>query len=251
MALSKIDNFERRNPDIGVNVLTTQSGIGVYTYRKSKHLDRKHNVNLFLLCDEEKKHYIAINNLSGVLSKLNSKYKGVEHYCIDCLQGFLSKQARDGHFQCCKDNDTAKIEIPKEGSKIKFHGGQYQFKVSFMLYADFESTVKPNEDKGARDLARYKDKMKQLEQKEEEESFTEKINTHIPSGFCSYTKFAYGKVENLLKLYRGKDCIEVFAKHVVDEVKRLYSMFPQREIKILTKEEWSSFNNATKCHICL
>ena len=181
MALSKIDNFERRNPHIAVNVLTTQSSIGVYTCRKSKHLDRKHNVNLFLWCDEEKKHYIAVKNLSGVLSKLNSNHRGVEHYCIDCLQGFPFKQARDGHSEYCKDNDATKIEIPKEGSKVKFHGAQYQFNVPFMLYADFESTLKPNEDKGARDLARYKDKTKQLEQKEEEESFTEKINAHIIS----------------------------------------------------------------------
>ncbi|XP_057292540.1 uncharacterized protein LOC130621248 [Hydractinia symbiolongicarpus] len=39
--------------------------------RKSKHLDRKGTVVLFLLCEKKKRHYIAVKNLSGVLSKVN------------------------------------------------------------------------------------------------------------------------------------------------------------------------------------
>ena len=34
--------------------------------------------------------------------------------------------------------------MPTEKEKwLKFHDGQYQFKVPFMLYADFESILKP------------------------------------------------------------------------------------------------------------
>ena len=35
---------------------------------------------------------------------------------------------------------------------LKFHNGQYQFKVTFMLYADFESILKPVDE-------RYREKM--------------------------------------------------------------------------------------------
>ena len=31
----------------------------------------------------------------------------------------------------------------KKERLLKFHDGQYQFKVPFMLYADFESILKP------------------------------------------------------------------------------------------------------------
>ena len=40
--------------------------------------------------------------------------------------------------------------------------------------------------------------------------YTEKINTHVPSGWCVHSTFAYGDVPNPLKMYRGKDCVEKF-----------------------------------------
>ena len=40
----------------------------------------------------------------------------------------------------------------KEKKWLKFYDGQYQFKVPFMLYADFESILKPVDE-------RYRDKM--------------------------------------------------------------------------------------------
>ena len=43
--------------------------------------------------------------------------------------------------------------MPNEKGKwLKFHDRQYQFKVPFMLYADFESILKPVDE-------RYRDKM--------------------------------------------------------------------------------------------
>lgn len=121
--LNKIELFERRNSDIAVHVLTSDSSQGIYLCRKSKYINRKQQVYLFLLCEGEKKHYIAIKNLSGVLRKLNSKHEGKEHYCINCLSGFSSLKRRDEHFEFCMNNDAAKIEMPPKGSKVKFHDG--------------------------------------------------------------------------------------------------------------------------------
>ena len=53
--------------------------------------------------------------------------------------------------------------------------------------------------------------------------YTEKINTHIQSGWYVNSTFAYGDVPNLLKMYRGKDCVEYMEK----VVKRLYETFPR------------------------
>ena len=38
-------------------------------------------------------------------------------------------------------------------------------------------------------------------------SSTRGIHNHVPSGWCVRSQFAYGKVENPLTLYRGKDCV--------------------------------------------
>ena len=57
-------------------------------------------------------------------------------------------------------------------------------------------------------------------------SYTEKINTYVPLGWCVHSTFAYGDVPDPLKMYRGKDCVEKFVEYIEDEVKRLYATFP-------------------------
>ncbi|XP_057311370.1 uncharacterized protein LOC130649159 isoform X1 [Hydractinia symbiolongicarpus] len=231
MALNKIDLFERRNPDIAVHVLTKDDIEGVYMCRKSKHLDRDETVVLFLLCEGDKRHYIAVKNLSGVLSKANSKHEHKEHYCLNCLSGFPSERKRDEHFEYCKNNDAVNIQLPKEGSTLTFTHGQYQLKAPFIMYADFEAFTKPEEIECG--------------------SSTEKVGKHIPTGFCCYSKYAHGEVLDPLKLYRGDDCVPRFVDHVVSEAKRLYNMFPQLGMQDLTDEELDGYENSTNCHICM
>ena len=79
---------------------------------------------------------------------------------------------------------------------------------------------------------------------------TTKVNQHIPSGWCVYSKFAYGEVESPLKLYRGKDCVEKFCDYIKEEAHRLYHMFPEKPMDPLTNKQWASYNKSSKCHIC-
>ena len=44
-------------------------------------------------------------------------------------------------------------------------------------------------------------------------SYTEKLNTHVPSGWCVHRTFAYGDIPNALKICRGKDCEKVCGIH--------------------------------------
>ena len=124
--------------------------------------------------------------------------------------------------------------MPKPGSFVEFHDGQNQFKVPFTMYADFEAILRP-----VHGPSPNPDKL-----------YTKKVNWHIPSGFCIYSKFAYGEVKDLLKLYRGKDCIQVFCNYIKKEARRLYHMFPEKPMEPLTSEEWKGYNQATKWHIC-
>ena len=78
------------------------------------------------------------------------------------------------------------------------------------MYADFESILEPM-DHGSSDPTK---------------PYTNEVNQHTPSGWCVYSKFAYGYIDNLLRLYRGKDCIETFCNYIKGEAHRLYHMFP-------------------------
>ena len=76
------------------------------------------------------------------------------------------------------------------------------------------------------------------------------INKHIPSGWCVRSEFAYGKVENLLKLYHGEDCVKKFCDHIIGEACRIYQSFPEKPMKPLTPKEMDRYKRLERCHIC-
>ena len=64
-----------------------------------------------------------------------------------------------------------------------------------MLYADFESILKPLDE-------RYRNKTNTTKTERKGKAlYTEKINTHAPSGWCVRSTFTYGDVSDPLKMY--------------------------------------------------
>ena len=102
---------------------------------------------------------------------------------MNCLNGFWIASARDKHYEYCSSNGHVKVNMPTEKEKwLKFHDGQYQF----MLYADFESILKPVDEQ-------YRGKTNRMKtERKDKAPYTEKINTHVPSGWCVHSTFAYG-----------------------------------------------------------
>ena len=186
VSVKDIKGFETKNR-ISINLLATE-GKEIYICRKGGNYERV--INLMIIDN----HYIAIKSLSRLLSSENSKHKGKEYFCINCLQGFHQKIPRDEHMRYCLDNESVKVEIPHKKPIVEFCDGQYQFKVPFIMYADFESLLEPIQEPS----------------KNPSGPWTTVTNNHIPSGWCVYSEFAYGVVQNPLTLYRGKDCVKKF-----------------------------------------
>ena len=115
----------------------------VYILRRSNYELGKKVVDLLLVDEGEQRHYAAIKSLSRVAQSSNTKHKCKQHFCMNCLQGLHTEISRDKYLECCKDNEKVRIEMRKEG--LKFHDGQYQFKVPFNMYVDFEAILKPIE----------------------------------------------------------------------------------------------------------
>ena len=90
-----------------------------------------------------------------------------------------------------------------------------------MMYSDFESILEPIQ--GASNNPNI--------------SWTKGVNIQTPSGWCVYSKFAYGKVTNPLTQCRSSDCVEKFCEHIISETKRLYNSFPERPMEPLTKSQ--------------
>ena len=146
---------------------------------------------------------------------------------MNCPNGLWTELNRDKHYEYCSSNGHVKVKMPTEKEKwLKFHDGQYQFKVPFMLYADLESQLVDG---------RYRDKMNTMRNERKGKiPYTEKINTHVRSGWCVHSTFAYGHVPDLLKMYRSKECVEKFVEYIEEKVKRLYETFPRQPITKLT-----------------
>ena len=138
-----INKFESRN-EIGVSILAVENR-KVYICRKGKDYDRSANLMLITGDDKNsnKKHYIAVKSLSRLLSSQNSKNKGIQYFCTNCLNGFTSEISRDEHYNYCRSKDSVRVEMPKDNPIVKYADGQYQFKVPFVIYADFESILVP------------------------------------------------------------------------------------------------------------
>ena len=138
------------------------------------------------------------------------------------MQGFTQELSRDEHYGYCIDNETVRVEMPSKGLTIEFYDRQNQFKVPFIMYTDFEAILESQIQGSSPDP---------------NEPYTKEVNRHIPSGYCIYSKFAYGEVEAPLRLYRGEDCVEKFCEYIKEEAIRLYHMFPEKSMDPLTPVE--------------
>ena len=229
MSFRDTKRFESRN-EITINILAVEDK-KVYICRKGKEYPTVANLMSITNCN--KKHYIAIKSLRRLLSSQNSKHKESQHFCTNCLQGFPTEKSRNEHHSYCRHNETVRIEMPVKKPTVEYSDGQYQFRVPFMMYADFESMLEPiqeaSNDPGI--------------------SSTRGVNVHTPSGWCVYSKFAYGQVSNPCSQYRGSNCVEKFCEHVISEDKRLYRSFPEKPMAPLTKLQIKEYNKARVSHL--
>ena len=199
-----------------------------------------------LITESNRKHYVTIKSLSRLLSSQNTKHKGKEYFCMNCLQGFKQEASRNEHIGYCKDNESVRIEMPHKKPVVEYSDGQFQFKVPFIIYTDFESILKAMGPVGPGSLH---DPL--LGPGNNPRILTTRgINIHVPSGWCIHSEFAYGKVKDPLVLYRGKDCIKKFCDHVIGEAHRLYSSFSEKSMEPLMKAQWKDYKKVSSCHIC-
>ena len=94
------------------------------------------------------------------------------HYCRRCLNGFTSKEALTTHNEYCSQHEAQKIVMPEPGTILKFENYDRSMRVPFVIYADFESFIKPIDTC----------------QPDSSGSYTKQYQKHIPSSFCYYIK---------------------------------------------------------------
>ena len=140
--LAQISKFENQN-DISVNVIGYEDK-EIFPMRVT-NVKKKAHVDLLYLKRGEFFHYCLIKNLNRFLYRTEGVNSGHSHkYCPYCLHGFLKQRTWDGHIDFCMSLGEQKIEMPTAGENdVKFSEIAKQLKAPYIIYADFETFVKP------------------------------------------------------------------------------------------------------------
>ena len=95
-----------------------------------------------MISDGEKYHYLTVFNLSGLLQGNSSNHEG-DFYCLNCFTSYTSKNKLKEHEEICNNRNSCCIEMPEWVNKILKHNpGEKSLKKPFVIYLDFECTLK-------------------------------------------------------------------------------------------------------------
>ena len=220
-----IDRFESQNPEISITVLGYNKDERVNTLKVSKYTGCKHDIVLLLIKDGEKSHYCLVKNTSALLASQINNHKGTSNICLNCINGFKSKDSLNKHKEYCYNNECVNIIMPPPNTFLKFKNFRCSERAPFVIYADFESFIKPMDSCDP----------------DPNKSYTKKYQKHKPSGFSYYIKSLYEDVKKSEKRTYIKtkkeepDAEDVFVKWLEEDVKKIANIKPKK--MVITKEE--------------
>jgi len=228
----QIPLFEKQNPTISINVLSFEPDTKSFTIEYlSPERDRQHHINLLLLEDTTKHHYVRVTNMSRLVAH-RSKHDGVTHVCNSCLHPFSDSSALENHIPFCVQHPPQQVQYPDpENCKLKFANEKKQHPVSFFLVADFESFLTPTDNDDTR--------------------HSKIINAHNVSGFCCHRITQLDQYRTPPTVYSGEDVMSKFYEHVTNESREISKiMATNLPIQPLTPQQQSHYTNATVCDNC-
>ena len=227
--------IEQNNTTIAFNVLFVPHNTETIrvAYRSEYNSKREKQVNLLMITDGTKWHYLAITNLTALLAKKSSDHVG-GFYCLNCFNSYTLKNKLKEHEEICNNHDSCRIQMPRWVEKIlKYNPGKKSLKAPFAIYLDLECLLKKE----------------QSCQNNPEKSYTQKKAKHEPSGWAMLARCLFGEEENKLDYYRGKDCIEKLCKKLKERAMKIIN-YIKKEMIPLTYEENKSYKEQEACHIC-
>ena len=88
----------------------------------------------------EKRHYFMIRAFSRPM-KQQTKNKGSQFFCYNCLHSCSSHVSLDKHMELCYKHNTQAMQLREndQDKEVSFKGLQKQLHVPFVIYAALES----------------------------------------------------------------------------------------------------------------
>ena len=140
-----IHKIEEKN-SIAISVFGYENKVK-YPIHVSKTCCEDKHVDLLLIGEGDKKYYVFTEDINTFMYNHILNY-GRKHLCRYCLEAFRTAEKLKYHIKYrCKINGKQTIKMPKKGEYIKFKNYEGKIKSPFIIYADFESILLP-EDNG-------------------------------------------------------------------------------------------------------
>ena len=233
-----IDRFEKQNPEISISVLGYNEDEKVYPLKLSKYTGCEHDIILLLIKDGDNSHYCLVKNISALLYSQINKHKEKRYFCLNCFNGFNTPESLNNHKEYCYNNECVKINMPPTGSFLEFKNFVHSEKTPFVIYADFESLIKPLD----------------VCDPDPEKSYTKKYQKHEPVSFVYYIKsFDENVYTSKLRSYiktreQDADAMDTFINWLESDVREIANL--ENKDMIFTPENEKEFINALTCWIC-
>ena len=195
------------------------------------------HMELLLITEGENNHYVLIKDFNKFMFN-QTKHEHRKHFCMHCLQCFSREDVLTKHKNICiAINGEQAIKMPEKGEKVYFKNHHKQLSVPFVIYADFEAIT---------------EKISGC-QPGNEKSYTEAYQKHTDCGFGYKVVCCYDdKYTKPVQIYRGKNAVYKFMENILEEVewcKQTMKKYFKKPL-VMTKENETDFQKATKCHIC-
>ena len=205
-------------------------------------------INLLLIKDGNKEHYIYISKLDILITKNvrdeEGKHEAKRGYpCPNCLHRFSSEFLLNRHRENgCDIFEPQRTMLPSpinpfskefEQPTIKFHHHNNKFKQPVVIYADFETICKKIEH--THDTSK---------------SGTSKFIEQVPCGFCFNVVSDYPELNLGMEYYRGENTINRFLKKLMDYSDEIREKLKINKPMIITPEQEQEFLKCEHCHIC-
>ena len=122
-------------------------------------------------------------------------------------------------------SDKAIIQLPKAGSYMKFKNYKNKLIRPYIVYLDFECTLKPEEDK-------YKH------------------TRHVANSACYYFVCNFDSSRNKLVKFIGENCVIELLLSLYKLAEKCIAEMLENQKMEMTQEDKNNYLNAKRCHIC-
>ena len=225
---SSYELFEKQN-NIPINVFIEdkENDLGYEIFYISKLNSEKDRVNLLLIENEDKSHYVWIKNLRAFIRQNKDEL----HICDKCLCKFSIESAYNNHIllnKCEQYNSEVKKTLPVDGKHInKFFNHHRKYKIPFVIYADCESILKPIDIKKGSGTTLYQNHI------------VNNVGVKLVSDYPELIKDDY-------KSFDGENCMEEFLKYLFELQDKILTLTDDRKNKLRVKK----YRKDENCCIC-